>query len=122
MMNQKFSQLNRDYAKKMASRDDVLIKRSTRKGLGWLLTGLLGTLFLLVGFYTVKKIAISTTKHVSKISQLTEKPKSFPVKHIKIKSGLHAKPEYGFYTMLPNMEVKSASHMEETEKHLKSVN
>lgn len=111
-MNQKFSQLNKDYVRSMAWRDDVLLKRSARQGLGGLLVGLFIVCLLLATFFGFKKPLL---KHIhQKISYIAgplEKIKP-DVKRVKAKNILHAKQEYGFYTMLPNTEVKSAHHDE----------
>ena len=110
-MNQKFSQLNRDYAKKMSSRDHVLVKNSKGRGLLWVLIGFLGIVILLAGFFMLKKTVIKSITPV-----LPETPKSLTAKQPKVKALAYANQEYDFYKMLPNMEVKSAFHAEETEK------
>jgi|GEM_PF-4891480 len=115
-MNQKFSQFNKDYAKSMAFRDDTLLKRSTRRGVGSFLFGLLSILVLMAAFFTVKKPLL---QHVQqKLNAVYASPeKTKPVvKHAKAKKIPHVNQEYGFYTILPNAEVKAVHHDAEEEK------
>lgn len=113
MMNQKFSQLNRDYAKAMAGRDSATVKHATHRFfLGLCLSFLL--LLIVIGlFYLVKKPFAKQVQQLSKTPTIVENPKPAPKKKVKTKLSSHTKQDYGFYTMLPEMEVKSAHHEEE---------
>lgn len=109
-MNQNFSQLNKDYAKSMAWRDDLLLKRSTRRGLGSFLLGLFIVLALLTAFFSFKKPLLKHVQQkISHISAVSEKTKPL-AKYAKAKKKLNSKQEYEFYTMLPSVEVKSLHH------------
>lgn len=112
-MSQKFSELNRDYAKSMAWRDDAVLKRSTRRGLVSFLLGLCAILAILVLFFSFKaSVLTSIQQKIDKVAALPPE-KSKPLKkHVKTKVVSQSQQEYGFYTMLPNVEVKSAHHEE----------
>lgn len=120
-MNQKFSQLNRDYAKSMAWRDDAVLKRSRRIGLGSFLLGLL-VIFALLAVFFVFKAPLLEHFHqkMDKRAVFQEKTKFLPKQHSKHKKEmLPSKQEYGFYTILPNVEVKSARQAEDFKQALK---
>lgn len=109
MMNQKFSQLNRDYVKTVPKKQDASTKESMRTGIGWMFLGVLTGAILLLVFYMAKKPAIKKVEAPSVAAVSVEKVKP-KVKHSK-KPKVVAKEEqeYGFYTMLPKMEVKVSS-------------
>lgn len=115
-MSQKFSELNKDYAKSMAWRDDVVLKRSTRRGLVSFLLGLFIVLAVLVVFFSFKRSLFTRIQQkIDKVSVVAPE-KSKPLKkHVKAKVPSESEQEYGFYTMLPNVEVKSARHEEPTD-------
>jgi hypothetical protein len=109
MMNQKFSQLNRDYVKTVSKKRDALAKESMRTGIGWALLGALTAGILIAVFY-VAKPAVKKVETVASPRVSVEKPKPVKVKHKKPKVVAKEEQEYGFYTMLPKMEVKAARH------------
>jgi hypothetical protein len=111
-MNQKFSQLNKDYAKRMAWRDDAVLKRSTRRGLGSFLFGLFIVLTLLAAFFSFKTSLLKEIQQkINNVSLPPEKSKP-SAKPFKAKEIPPSTQEYGFYTILPNVEVRSAHHEE----------
>lgn len=114
-MSQKFSELNKDYAKSMAWRDDALLKRSTRRGLVSFLFGLFAVLAVLIMFFSFKtSLFTSIQQKIDKVAAVQPEKIKPLKKHLKTKMASESQQEYGFYTMLPNVEVKSAHH-EETE-------
>jgi hypothetical protein len=116
MSSQKLSQLNRDYAKDMVLRDKVFLKRSARRGIGSFLVGLVIVFLVLMLFFFIKYPLLSHFhKAFSSASQGLEKTKHASSKKYLVSDVVgHAKQEYGFYTVLPKMEVKSP-HREEDE-------
>lgn len=108
MSSQKLSQLNRDYAKDMVLRDRAFLVRSTRRGIGSFLVGLIIVFFALVLFFLIKyPLSSHFHKAFSNTSQELEKPKHALKKNLVSEVVSHVKQEYGFYTVLPKMEVKS---------------
>lgn len=111
MMNQKFSQLNRDYVKTVSKERNASSKESMRTGIGWALLGILTAGILIVVFY-IAKPAVKKVETVAPPHASVEKTKPAKVKHKKPKVVAKEEQEYGFYTMLPKMEVKTAQHEE----------
>ena len=112
MMNQKFSQLNRDYAKSAVGRDNVSIKQPIFSVFIAVFIGVLVIVMLMVGFYLLKKPLVKQVSQLSKTPKIETKPKVVSKKRPKAKVNSNINQEYGFYTMLPKMEVKSAQHEE----------
>lgn len=107
------SQLNRDYAKAMASRDRGLAVQSARRGISQFLLGLMLVFIVLLIFFLLKNPVMNHFhKALAQVSTSVEKPK--PAVSVKIHStstpSSHVKQDYGFYTELPKMEVKSPHH------------
>ena len=91
----------------MAWRDDVLLKRSTRRGLGSFLLGLFVILTLLVAFFSLKKPLLRHIQEkIDHVYASQEKVKP-AVKRVKAKKISNSKQEYGFYTILPSREIRS---------------
>lgn len=106
------SQLNRDYAKAMASRDRGLAVQSARRGISQFLLGLILVFIILLIFFLLKNPLMNHFhKAMAQVSNPVERPK--PAATVNKHSNSipsHVKQDYGFYTELPKMEVKSPHH------------
>lgn len=116
MPQQKFSQLNRDYAKMMALRDEAFLKRSMRPVAGVLIAILAGILILLSAFYLLRQSWRAQVKQVSEgPSVVTEKQKSITKKYLR-PPPTQLRRELGFYSELPQAQVKSPAIEENSPK------